>query len=483
MALIAKLFYHIMKDPRKEDSLRLNVETAILESGGFFPGDKIRVEFKNSVMRVVKDAAGENTVSRKVRKKITVPALDIRRPELQELFRYKQEVVLTISDGYIEVAELEPAYVLEVGEIDEPKPVTALGEKYKVGSCFAGCGILDHAAEATGFFKSEYILDIDVVGLEVNHRNHPGSFVIGGPIQKIPHRWLPPVDLKITGIPCQTYSTVGRGDNVTNENSASVIQHIIRQIAWELPKALLVEEVPPFINSFAHGKLVRVMSSLGYRVYEDVLDAHDFGSIPMRKRYWGVFLKGDVPFEFPRPQIRKGNRECVEDHLKVSIDERDWIDIRTNATFRYLINGKKAGWGLNTEEDSTQIVGLKATKMRCFTAGYFRMRSEGPFLRHPENRHFVSLFTPEEIASFLGISADYDISGVSRRKLGELLGQSVCVRTAKAILRSLTLSLMEMDINATRIAQAISKKILTVGKVLPFKTEQADQYAFSFSAG
>lgn len=478
--LIAKLIYHIMKDSRKEDSLRLNVETAILATGGFHPGDKIRVEFESSVMRVVKDTEGKNTVSRKVRKTTIVPALDIRGPELQKIFKYKQEVVLTVHDGYVEVTNLEPAHVLEIGIIDQPKPVTELDEKYKMGSCFAGAGVLEHAAVSTGFFQSEYILDIDVIGLEVNHRNHPDSLILGGPIQKIPHRWLPHIDLKMTGIPCQHFSSIGKGDNVTDENTASVIQHIIRQIAWELPKALLVEEVSPFMNSFAHGKLVRVMSSLGYRVYEDVLDAHDFGSIPMRKRYWGVFLKGDVPFEFPQPQIRKSDRECVEDHLKVPVNEREWIDIRTNATFRYLVNCKKTGWELNTGVDSTQIVDLKANKMRCFTAGYYRMRSEGPYLRHPENSHLVSLFTPEEIASFLGISADYDISGVSRRKLGELLGQSVCVRTAKAILRSLTLSLMEMDISAARISQGISKKILTVGKALPFAVDQTGQYAFSF---
>lgn len=447
--IFAKLIYHITKDSRKENSLRLNVETALLASGGLNPGDKIRVEFESAVMRVIKDPKGDKTVSRKARKTMIVPALDIRGPELQQLFKYKEEVVLTVGVDCVEVTRLEPAIVLEIGDIDEVKLPKPQGEKYRVGSCFAGAGILDHAAESTGFFKNEYVLDMDMVGLEVNHKNRPDSLVLGGPIQKVPHIWLPPVDVKITGIPCNRYSSLGKGDNVTDENAATVVHHIIRQIAWEIPKALVVEEVSRFKGSFAHGKLKRIMNVMGYRAYEQVLDAHDFGSIPMRKRYWGIFVKGDAPFEFPQPKLRQADRERVRDHLKVPINEREWIDMRTNATFRYLVEGKGDG-GLNINENSTHLVGLDAQKMSCFTAGYYRMRSEGPFLRHPENPYLLSLFTPEEMASFLGISPDYDLSGVSRRKAGELLGQSVCVRTAKAILNSLALTLMELDIRAAR---------------------------------
>jgi len=474
--IFAKMIYHITRDSRKENALRLNVETALLATGGLHPGDKIRVEFSNSVMRVLKDPEGDKIVSRKVRKTMIVPALDIRGPELQQLFRYKEEVVLTVGTDCVEVTRLEPARLLEIsGDIDRPNPPLAQGDKYKVGSCFSGAGILDHAAEATGFFKNEYVLDIDVIGLEVNHKNRPDSLVINGPIQKVPHQWLPPVDVKMTGIPCQHYSSVGKGDDITDENTATVVHHIIRQLAWELPKALVVEEVPRFQGSFAHEKLVRIMEPLGYRCYEDVLDAYDFGSIPMRKRYWGVFVKGDVPFTFPKPQIRKTNREQVKDHLKVPIMEREWIDIRTNATFRYLIEGKKSGWALKTGDNSTQVVGLEATKMRCFTAGYYRMRSEGPFLRHPDNPFLVSLFTPKEIASFLGISPDYNLYGVSRRKVGELLGQSVCVRTAKSILNSLALTLMELDIRATRRLNSAKAK-LTQSMTLKNDSSAAERY-------
>ena len=49
-----------------------------------------------------------------------------------------------------------------------------------------------------------------------------------------------------------------------------------------------------------------------------------------------------------------------------------------------------ASWALNTNDNSTRVVGLETSKMGCITSGYYKMRSEGPYLRHPDNPFLVT---------------------------------------------------------------------------------------------
>lgn len=117
-------------------------------------------------------------------------------------------------------------------------------------------------------------------------------------------------DLIVGGFPCQAFSTV----NPTKQPSERR-----NQLFWEMakvieqvkPKVFVAENVKGFYR-LAGGEYFKAakleFERLGYRIYDDILDASDFGVPQCRERLFVVGVRADVgpAFDFPGPTHGNG---------------------------------------------------------------------------------------------------------------------------------------------------------------------------------
>ena len=136
------------------------------------------------------------------------------------------------------------------------------------------------------------------------------------------------VDLLVGGSPCQSFSIIGKRAGLEDTRGTLFYDYarLIKQIE---PKFFLYENVPGMLMH-DHGNtwkvIYSVFQSLGYKVYNTVLNAKDFGIPQDRKRLFVVgFKDNDVNFEFPKP-------------IKLSTEMRDYLEQEVDAK-HYL--GKK----------------------------------------------------------------------------------------------------------------------------------------------
>jgi DNA (cytosine-5)-methyltransferase 1 len=113
------------------------------------------------------------------------------------------------------------------------------------------------------------------------------------------------VDLIIGGPPCQAYSLVGRARDPKNmkddPRNKLYIQYGKFLKAFQ-PRAFVFENVPGLLNANKgeHFKNLKIyFKRLGYEVYNDTLDASDFGVTQTRKRVIIVGWKKENNFGFP----------------------------------------------------------------------------------------------------------------------------------------------------------------------------------------
>lgn len=109
-------------------------------------------------------------------------------------------------------------------------------------------------------------------------------------------------DILVAGPPCQGFSTLGKRDHFDERNTLSLC--VADWAKSAKPKVVVVENVPPFLESRHWAVLLRRMRRLGYECTQWVLNAADFGAPQLRNRAFGIFSKIGLP-EAPRPTVTK----------------------------------------------------------------------------------------------------------------------------------------------------------------------------------
>ncbi|MBA7587210.1 hypothetical protein ES708_29228 [subsurface metagenome] len=172
---------------------------------------------------------------------------------------------------------------------------------------FAGGGGL-----SVGFLKAGFEV---VLGLD-NWRpakvtfeyNHPGSTfllrdahdITGDEILRAAR--VVEVDVLLGGPPCQGFSTAGK--RALDDPRNALVRQFLRLVAELHPKFVVMENVEGFV-SFVGGRLVdevvEVMGSMGYKSWQRVLQAADYGVPQKRKRFFLVATPLPVDYSFPKP--------------------------------------------------------------------------------------------------------------------------------------------------------------------------------------
>ena len=137
--------------------------------------------------------------------------------------------------------------------------------------------------------------------------NHPKTKMIHDDIHNIDFKkelkkaGINSIDILCGGPPCQGFSTVGKKNKIDKRNS--LFWEFLRAINEVGPKAVIFENVSGFkklYNGEAYHALIYELESLGYKIYNDVLNAADYGLPQTRHRTIIIAIASDKRFLFPK---------------------------------------------------------------------------------------------------------------------------------------------------------------------------------------
>jgi len=109
-------------------------------------------------------------------------------------------------------------------------------------------------------------------------------------------------DVLVAGPPCQGFSTIGRRD--TNDPRNALSLEVVRWVRQLRPKAVVIENVPAFLDSPIFRLVRHRLMRLGYYVVTYVLDAAHFGAPQRRARAFVVATQRPVSSGGPHPVVR-----------------------------------------------------------------------------------------------------------------------------------------------------------------------------------
>jgi len=142
---------------------------------------------------------------------------------------------------------------------------------------FSGAGLL-----SAGFRRARFELlqavELDREAVDT-YRLNIGEIVVLGSVRE--HQPVGLCDVIVAGPPCQGFSTLGRRDPTDERNELSLEVPRWAQVANA--KVVVVENVPPFLQSAQWKRLATALEALSYSVETWELDALDFG-VPQRRR-------------------------------------------------------------------------------------------------------------------------------------------------------------------------------------------------------
>ncbi len=179
---------------------------------------------------------------------------------------------------------------------------------YKVIDLFAGVGGLSYGFEKDPEFKIVAANEILKPMATAYSLNHPNVKMYNEDISTFGKEKLvndlgqeyADIDIIVGGPPCQAYSTVGK--RLIDDPRGKLFQEYYRLLVEFKPKLFVFENVTGLLT-MANGELietiVKLFSSLGYKVKYKTLNAADFGAPQQRKRVIIVGTTSSKEFEFP----------------------------------------------------------------------------------------------------------------------------------------------------------------------------------------
>ncbi|KWS20033.1 DNA methyltransferase [Pseudomonas syringae pv. syringae] len=386
---------------------------------------------------------GDVTVSRRVKNGITTPLIEIRTALLRSLFKTAEKVRVVIRLGRIVITPLDNDKRIEE-RLARLKRKLDAQEPLAVCSLFHGGGVLDRAIHA-GLARSgidtfvRIGIEVEDQYLDASLRNNPmlwrdTSFAICADVRDVQRgTGTPECDLVVAGIPCTGASRAGKAKNKLNSaeqhpSAGSLFIDFLDFVRYSNPVMAIVENVPDYQTSTSMEVIRSVLKSLGYRLFECILDGAVFGAFESRSRM-ALVAYTDGAFEPLRldqiTPLRTKERSLKDLMDAVPETDESWkcYDYLGRKEERDIASGKGFRRQLLTPE---------ATSCGCIGRGYAKARSTEPFIRHPRNPALSRLLTVSEHARVKTIPVEI-VEGVSNTTAHEILGQSVIYTAFEAI--------------------------------------------------
>ena len=161
--------------------------------------------------------------------------------------------------------------------------------KVTIGDVFAGAGLFSQAFADVGA-KLRFAIELDRHAA-ASYAHNVGAHVrvasaleVGG---------APSVNVIVAGPPCQGFSTLGRRDPKDVRNRLCLV--VPRWAEHCEADVVVVENVPPFLESSAWQSMRRTLRRLRYEITTWTLDAADFGVPQHRRRSFTIASRVGLP--------------------------------------------------------------------------------------------------------------------------------------------------------------------------------------------
>lgn len=263
-----------------------------------------------------------------------------------------------------------------------------------------------------------------------------------GDITKIKPEEIPNFDMLLAGFPCQPFSQAGLKKGF-EDTRGTLFFDIARIIERHKPAVVFLENVR---NLAGHDKgntlkvIIRTLENLGYKVFNKILNAKDFGVPQNRARIYIIAFKDDVDFVFPKePMIdtKLGNILELQVNEKYTISDKLWAGHQRR---KLEHESKGNGFGYS-------IFDYNSKYTSTMSARYYKDGSE--ILIKQENKNPRKL-TPREAARLQGFPDSFIIP-VSDMQAYKQFGNSVAVPVIKELAKQIILTLEKTKNNSLNI--------------------------------
>jgi len=339
-----------------------------------------------------------------------------------------------------------------------------------VVSLFSGCGGMD-----LGFINAGYNIvwanDFDKYAVK-SYKENIGNHIIEGDIGDIPLTEIPNHRVLIGGFPCQPFSMMGSQHGFLDRMRGTLFFNIAQIIEEFLPEVVVLENVRN-LRTHDNGNTLRViketLNTIGYTVYQDVLNSSNFGVPHTRNRLFLVCIRNEIveeleqkgiKYKFPVGQPIDPNESNLQSMLDSNVDPKYYLSKKILPTI--LAHGT-GGYYSRSEIDLKIARPLTATMAKMHRANQDNYVTQPNELARELDKTDVRRLTPKECAKLQGFPKDYKIV-VSDTQAYKQFGNAVTVNVAEQIAKSI------LDI-IPNISDA-NQKNLGVNNVLEFQSNK-----------
>lgn len=304
---------------------------------------------------------------------------------------------------------------------------------------FAGIGGFRLALERRGgrcVFSSEF---------EPNARytyfNHFGEYPFGDilqyGVQDDGSTLVPSHDILTAGFPCQPFSVAGKRQGF-NDARGTLFFEILKIVNKLKPKAIILENVSNLRNHDDGRTFNVIYDSLtgeGYKVYDAILNAKDFGVPQRRKRIFIVAFRDECKFNYPTPVVTHTQvGHILEKNVDAgfTLSDKLWHGHQNRKVLH-----KASGKGF-----TYTLVNDKSIQTNTLTARYGKDGKEILVAQHGKNPRML---TPRECARLQGYPDSYELP-LAKSVNYKLLGNSVAIPVVESIVAQVLLALSNTQV-------------------------------------
>jgi len=246
---------------------------------------------------------------------------------------------------------------------------------------FSGVGGVAQGLRMTGAFDTLFVNDVDPDMCNAFNMNFPDYEILCDSIANINFKkkfGSKKINLVFGGPPCQAYSTSGK--RLMEDPRAVLYQQYYRCLVELQPQMFVYENVKGLI-SMAGGRLLEdvktLFSSLGYKIYVQVLNAADYGVPQERERVIVVGIRDGIKFNYPEPTHRAKRTNLNSDFF-------DNLDLPTHLTLKDALSDLPL---INSNESAENYATAPANNFQKL----MRKNSNGSLIDHEAPNHGKSL--------------------------------------------------------------------------------------------
>jgi len=308
----------------------------------------------------------------------------------------------------------------------------ALAAKNLALSLFSGAGGMDIGIDSAGF-RTICAVELDPHGAETLRRNASGKRVLQVDVRSLGTEQTGELlgisagglTLLHGGPPCQPFSQIGKREGIDDPRGLLAFQ-VVRFASTLRPIAIIMEQVPQFLNHEVADILSDKLSRLGYDLHIAILNAVNYHvpqdrkrailvGVPQGTRYTfptrthvGDVTVGDVLEDLP-PAAAPPDPPAVANHVDITPP-------RDRERISYVLEGEWLSKSKAPPEIVQRLTAKDSTKFRRLDRGKLSLTlrcGETPY--HPvENRYL----TPREAARIQGFPDSHVFTGPIRRRTG-----------------------------------------------------------------